>query len=163
MDNTCDMDHGASLFQDRGNDAVRTTKRRKGHLSFKSNFESGNLSKVRVIQDGLEYELYIRPDSNNPAYRLWFYFSVHNVRKYQRVLLTVVNFSKSRSLYREGMTPLVKSTSRPQFERIPERQVFYYRCPKHQRSYVLSFLFTFDKEEDVYYFAYCYPYTYVYW
>ena len=31
----------------------------------------------------------------------------------QRVIFNVVNFSKTKSLYRDGMSPLVKSTSRP--------------------------------------------------
>ena len=31
----------------------------------------------------------------------------------QRVIFNVVNFSKNKSLYRDGMSPLVKSTSRP--------------------------------------------------
>ncbi|CAF4031240.1 unnamed protein product, partial [Rotaria sp. Silwood1] len=29
-----------------------------------------------------------------------------------RVIFHIVNFSKAKSLYRDGMTPLVKSTSR---------------------------------------------------
>ena len=31
----------------------------------------------------------------------------------QRVIFNIVNFSKTKSLYRDGMSPLVKSTSRP--------------------------------------------------
>lgn len=63
--------------------------------------------------------------------------------------------------------------------------MFYYRCPDHNKNYVLSVAFAFDKEEDTYQvsarilkpcklgtdsiflfvynyvqFAYCYPYTY---
>ncbi|TNN75376.1 Cytosolic carboxypeptidase 6 [Liparis tanakae] len=30
-----------------------------------------------------------------------------------RVIFNVVNFSKTKSLYRDGMSPVVKSTSRP--------------------------------------------------
>jgi hypothetical protein len=43
---------------------------------------------------------------------------------------------------------------------VPERNVFYYRCPNHKKNYVLSFLFEFDREDDVYFFAYSFPYTY---
>uniref|UniRef100_A0A1I8FTS3 Peptidase_M14 domain-containing protein n=1 Tax=Macrostomum lignano TaxID=282301 RepID=A0A1I8FTS3_9PLAT len=50
-----------------------------------------------------------------------------------RVIFTIVNFSKTKSLYREGMTPVVKSTSRPKMH------VYYYRCPEHRKNYVLSF------------------------
>ena len=48
------------------------------------------------------------------------------------------------------MSPLVKSTSRPTWQRIPAKNVFYYRCPDHQKNYVLSFAFAFDREDDVY-------------
>lgn len=106
-----------------------------------------------------EYDLQIQPDSHNHRYRVWFYFSISNVRKKQVVVLNITNFSKGKSLYREGMTPLVRSTSRPHWQRMPSRNTFYYKCPRHN-SYVLTFVFEFDLEEDVYYFAYCYPYTY---
>uniref|UniRef100_A0AAV2KUI6 Uncharacterized protein n=1 Tax=Knipowitschia caucasica TaxID=637954 RepID=A0AAV2KUI6_KNICA len=33
----------------------------------------------------------------------------------QRVIFNVVNFSKTKSLYRDGMSPVVKSTSRPKW------------------------------------------------
>jgi hypothetical protein len=72
----------------------------------------------------------------------------------------VVNFSKSKSLYREGMSPLVKSTSRPKWQRIPAKNVYYYRCPEHKKNYVMSFVFCFDVEDDVYQFAYAFPYSY---
>ncbi|KAG5444260.1 Cytosolic carboxypeptidase 6, variant 2 [Clonorchis sinensis] len=57
------------------------------------------------------------------------------------------------------MSPLVRSTSRPQWSRIPHKNVFYYRCPEHRRNYVMSFAFCFDREEE-YQFCYCYPYTF---
>ena len=44
--------------------------------------------------------------------------------------------------------------------RIPAKHVYYYRCPDHRKNYVMSFSFCFDKEDDVYQFAYCYPYSY---
>ncbi|XP_048067462.1 BEN domain-containing protein 5 isoform X5 [Megalobrama amblycephala] len=58
------------------------------------------------------------------------------------------------------MSPVVKSTSRPKWQRLPAKNVYYYRCPDHRRNYVMSFAFCFDREDDVYQFAYCYPYTY---
>ncbi|KAL1270155.1 hypothetical protein QQF64_032444 [Cirrhinus molitorella] len=33
----------------------------------------------------------------------------------QRVIFNIVNFSKTKSLYRDGMSPVVKSTSRPKW------------------------------------------------
>ncbi|MGH0137273.1 UNVERIFIED_CONTAM: hypothetical protein FKN15_069597 [Acipenser sinensis] len=45
-------------------------------------------------------------------------------------------------------------------QRLPAKNVYYYQCPDHQKNYVMSFAFCFDKEDDTYQFAYCYPYTY---
>ncbi|TFK10160.1 Cytosolic carboxypeptidase 6 [Platysternon megacephalum] len=45
-------------------------------------------------------------------------------------------------------------------QRLPPKNVYYYRCPDHRKNYVMSFAFCFDREDDVYQFAYCYPYTY---
>nr|XP_033771409.1 BEN domain-containing protein 5 isoform X2 [Geotrypetes seraphini] len=77
-----------------------------------------------------------------------------------RVIFNIVNFSKTKSLYRDGMAPMVKSTSRPKWQRLPAKNVYYYRCPDHRKNYVMSFAFCFDREDDIYQFAYCYPYTY---
>ena len=71
-----------------------------------------------------------------------------------------VNFSKTKSLYRHGMTPIVRSTSRPAWERLPPKSVFYYKSPRHKNNYVLSFVFVFDEPNDDYEFAYTYPYTF---
>ncbi|KAI3368784.1 hypothetical protein L3Q82_025770, partial [Scortum barcoo] len=182
---------------------------RKGHLVFDACFESGNLGRVDYISE-FEFDLFIRPDTCNPRFRVWFNFTVENVREtqclsfslslasselcdwltevvtchrdtlyevlfltfggfnvtsvfcivFQRIIFNVVNFSKTKSLYRDGMSPVVKSTSRPKWQRLPAKNVYYYRCPDHRRNYVMSFAFCFDREDDVYQFAYCYPYTY---
>jgi len=55
-----------------------------------------------------EYEISLRADTNNPKYRLWFYFCLRNNKPGQRVLFHVVNFSKSKSLYRDGMSPTAR-------------------------------------------------------
>ncbi|XP_008291409.1 cytosolic carboxypeptidase 6 [Stegastes partitus] len=87
-------------------------------------------------------------------------FQIRGCHSSERVIFNVVNFSKTKSLYRDGMSPVVKSTSRPKWQRLPAKNVYYYRCPDHRRNYVMSFAFCFDREDDVYQFAYCYPYTY---
>ncbi|XP_066450865.1 cytosolic carboxypeptidase 6 [Eleutherodactylus coqui] len=132
---------------------------KKGHLIFDACFESGNLGRVDYISD-FEYDLFIRPDTCNPRFRVWFNFTVENSKEYQRVIFNIVNFSKTKSLYRDGMSPVVKSTSRPKWQRLPSKNVYYYRCPDHRKNYVMSFAFCFDRDDDVYQFAYCYPYTY---
>ncbi|XP_043281391.1 cytosolic carboxypeptidase 6 isoform X2 [Venturia canescens] len=134
-------------------------KAKKGHLCFDAAFETGNLGRVDLISE-YEYDLFIRPDTCSPRLRLWFNFTVDNVRAEQRVIFNVVNISRSRNSFRDGMTPLVKSTSKPKWQRIPRRQVFYYKSAQHQNHHVLSFAFNFDREEDVYQFALTYPYSY---
>ncbi|XP_077929303.1 cytosolic carboxypeptidase 6 isoform X4 [Halichoerus grypus] len=121
--------------------------------------EAGNLGRVDQVSE-FEYDLFIRPDTCNPRFRVWFNFTVENVKESQRVIFNIVNFSKTKSLYRDGMAPMVKSTSRPKWQRLPPKNVYYYRCPDHRKNYVMSFAFCFDREEDIYQFAYCYPYTY---
>jgi murein tripeptide amidase MpaA len=107
-----------------------------------------------------EYDLCLRPDTCNPRHRLWFNFTVDNCKQDQRVLFNIVNISKNNNLFNQHMTPLVKSTSRPKWQRLPKEHVFYYKSPMHQNHYVLSFPFIFDREEDVYQFALTYPYSY---
>lgn len=75
---------------------------------------SGNLGRVDYITE-IEYDIFIRPDTCNPRFRVWFYFTVENVKSDQRVIFNIVNFSKTKSLYREGMSPVVRSTSRPKW------------------------------------------------
>eukprot|EP00047_Mylnosiga_fluctuans_P020776 m.96273 g.96273 ORF g.96273 m.96273 type:complete len:493 (+) comp8626_c0_seq4:70-1548(+) len=129
----------------------------RGDLIFNAHFESGNLSRVEQI-DEVEFDLYIRSDTQNPKQRIWFHFTVRNTAIGQRAIFNFVNYSKSKSLYRHGMTPLVRSTSRPQWQRIPPQNLFYYKTGKKSSQFSLAFLF--DNEEDTYHFAYCYPYTY---
>uniref|UniRef100_A0A7S4NYK6 Peptidase M14 domain-containing protein n=2 Tax=Guillardia theta TaxID=55529 RepID=A0A7S4NYK6_GUITH len=127
---------------------------------FASNFENGNLDAARETVPQAEWDLEIRGDTNNSKYRVWFYFAVSNVKNKQVCIFNVINFSKGRSLYREGMTPLVRSTKRTHWQRIPSRNSFYYKSPKHKMNYVLSFIFEFDNEDEEYFFAYSFPYTY---
>ncbi|TRY70572.1 hypothetical protein TCAL_08721 [Tigriopus californicus] len=102
----------------------------------------------------------VRPDTSNPRVRFWFHFSVENVRKKQRIIFNVVNLSKSRNLFQQGMAPVVRSTNRPKWLRLPSSQVYYYRSPEHSNKVVLSFAFVFDNEEESFYFALTFPYSY---
>ena len=59
------------------------------------------------------------------------------------------------------MTPVVKSTSRPKWQRLKTSQVYYYKSPEHSNNMVLSLAFAFDREEgEIYSFALSYPYSY---
>ncbi|KAF6216574.1 hypothetical protein GE061_000917 [Apolygus lucorum] len=134
-------------------------KAKKGHLCFDASFECGNLGFVDLINQH-EYDLFIRPDTCNPRVRLAFNFTVENSKPDQRVIMNIINFSKRRNCFLYGMTPIVKSTSRPNWQRMPNNNVFYHSSPYHNNNYVLSLAFNFDKEDDVYEFAFCYPYSY---
>ena len=132
-------------------------------LIFDASFESGNLAEAQLVcESPLEYDLHIRPDTLNTRHRVWFYFSVHGAIRGQKVLINLVGHSKTKSLYRDGMAPVVSSSRRPYWERIPEGCVYYYRSARHNKQYVLSFPFCFERADEVYYFAYCFPYTYSY-
>eukprot|EP00753_Platysulcus_tardus_P018221 PLAT6783.1.p1 GENE.PLAT6783.1~~PLAT6783.1.p1 ORF type:complete len:613 (-),score=151.44 PLAT6783.1:86-1924(-) len=130
----------------------------EGNLQFSADFESGNMEKAVKIGAN-EYDIYIRSDVNNSKYRVWFYFELWNGHAGQRVLLNIVGFSKTRSMYRNGMTPVMRSSVDRSWQRLPARQVFYYRCPRHGRAYSLSFLLPVERGV-CYQLAYCFPYTY---
>jgi hypothetical protein len=97
-------------------------KAKRGHICFDATFETGNLGRVDLISE-FEYDLFIRPDTCGPKLRFWFNFTVDNVKADQRVIFNIVNISKSTNLFRQGLTPLVKSSSRPKWQRIPREQV----------------------------------------
>lgn len=134
-------------------------KAKRGHLCFDAAFETGNLGRADLISE-FEYDLFLRPDTCNPRHRFWFNFTVDNVKQDQRVVFNIVNISKSRNLFKDGLTPLVKSSGRPKWQRLPRNHVFYYRSPVHQNHYVLSFAFAFEKEDEVYQFAAAPPYSF---
>ncbi|XP_025833331.1 cytosolic carboxypeptidase 6 [Agrilus planipennis] len=133
-------------------------KAKRGHLCFDASFETGNLGRVDLVNE-FEYDLFLRPDTCNPRFRFWFNFTVENVKQDQRVIFNIVNMSKCRTLLSEGMTPLVKSSTRQKWQRIPKRYVFYHRSPYHRGNYILSFAFGFD-EDEIFQFALTAPYSY---
>lgn len=87
---------------------------KRGHLCFDAAFETGNLGRADLVGE-FEYDLFLRPDTCNPRYRFWFNFTVDNVKQDQRVIFNIVNISKNRNLFKEGLTPLVKSSGRPKW------------------------------------------------
>ena len=102
-------------------------------------FSSRSTIAHRAVNDyNRQHERYI-------FFRFWFHFTVENTRKDQRVIFNVVNLSKNRSLFAEGLTPVVKSTTRPRWQRMLKQNVFHYKSPLHHEHFVLSFAFTFDR------------------
>nr|XP_037866500.1 cytosolic carboxypeptidase 6 [Bombyx mori] len=134
-------------------------KAKRGQLCFDAAFECGNLGRADHITE-LEYDLFIRPDTCRPRSRFWFNFTVENVKQDQRVIFNLVNMGKELTLFNGDMTPLVRSTSRPKWQRIPRRLIFYHRSMAHRGRKILSIAFAFDKEEDIYQFTAAAPYSY---
>lgn len=60
-----------------GNVSYPTFSPPNGQLIFDADFESGNLGQVDVVSPD-EYDLFIRPDTCNSKYRVWFYFECKN-------------------------------------------------------------------------------------
>ena len=128
-----------------------------------TSFESANLASAKLVSlQPAEYDLQIRPDTLNARHKIWFYFSVRGARAGQKVIFNLLGYSKTKSLFREGMAPVVCSSGRPYWERMPPNSVYYYRSPRHDRQYVLSFPFCFERADETYYFALSFPYTYSY-
>ena len=49
----------------------------KGTIIFNADFEAGNLGRVDMITTE-EFDLFIRPDTCNSKYRVWFFFEAKN-------------------------------------------------------------------------------------
>ena len=49
---------------------------KKGHLQFSDSFEGGNIGKVVVCKPKQEYTIWLRADTANDKFRLWFNFTV---------------------------------------------------------------------------------------
>ncbi|CAF3429627.1 unnamed protein product [Rotaria socialis] len=136
---------------------------------FESRFESGNL--MKAIQVGeFDYELYLRYDLYTKRNTQWFYFRLQNIRAGKRYRFTIVNFFKPTSLYSYGMKPLIYSVLDAEdkgigWQRCGEDIVYYKNnlpAPDDSSSslYSLSWTCKFPNNNDTYYFAHCYPYTY---
>jgi hypothetical protein len=89
----------------------------------------------------------------------------------QTYRFTIVNLYKPSSLYNAGMQPLMYSDKKAEYHHIGWRRVGfnikYFRTDirrldtnSEQYYYGLTWSYTFTHDDDVCYFAHCYPYTY---
>lgn len=76
-----------------------------------SHFESGNIEKVfkSRSQASQEYHLFMNADTNTRGHQQWFFFRVRNTLKDVKYKFTIWNFTKPKSLYRDGMKPMWRS------------------------------------------------------
>ncbi|RWS27324.1 cytosolic carboxypeptidase 1-like isoform X2 [Leptotrombidium deliense] len=143
-------------------------------LLFESRFENANLRKV--IKTGVsEYTLLLNTDVNTSSFGQWFFFEVTSMKKDVEYTFNIINCRKQRSLYREGVRPLLFSKKENELNNCSWKRVAknitYYRnhfvdedsvsCILHEDPYyTLTFSLTFPHENDTCYLAYNYPYTY---
>ncbi|KAL5014989.1 hypothetical protein ScPMuIL_009259 [Solemya velum] len=141
-------------------------------LQFESRFESGNLRQARRVGQ-FEYELVLKTDLYTNRHTQWYYFRVQNVVPGITYKLRIINLLKKDSLYNYGMRPLVYSEKDAKMKGIGwvrtghhiyySRNVMHMHCPLLVRGipyYELEWQMEFGNENDTYYLAHCYPYTY---
>ncbi|KAM9278192.1 cytosolic carboxypeptidase 2 [Morus bassanus] len=134
-------------------------------LQFESRFESGNLQKA-VKVGPYEYVLTLRPDLYTAKHTQWFYFRIQNTRRDPLYRFTIANLAKPKSLYSEGMRPLLYSQRDAQSRGIGWRRVGadvrYYRGGggEEPAAFRLSWTARFPHDGDTCFFAHSYPYTY---
>ncbi|XP_037258528.1 cytosolic carboxypeptidase 2 [Falco rusticolus] len=135
-------------------------------LLFESRFESGNLQKA-VKVGPYEYVLTLRPDLYTCKHTQWFYFRVQNTRQDPLYRFTIANLAKPKSLYSEGLRPLLYSQRDAQSRGIGWRRVGtdlrYYRGGgggEEPATFCLSWTVRFPHNDDTCFFAHSYPYTY---
>jgi cytosolic carboxypeptidase protein 2/3 len=78
-------------------------------LIFDSRFESGNLRKASKVNN-VEYNLWLDNDLNTKGHTQWYYFKVvYQSDKPAKIQFNILNLSKTYSLYKQGMKPVVFS------------------------------------------------------
>ncbi|NXV03608.1 CBPC2 carboxypeptidase, partial [Cettia cetti] len=133
-------------------------------LLFESRFESGNLQKAIKVGP-YEYVLMLRPDLYTAKYTQWFYFRVQNTRQEPLYRFTIANMAKPKSLYGQGLRPLLYSQQDAQSRGIGWRRVGTDVCYSRGSAgepplFRLSWTVRFPHDGDTCFFAACYPYTY---
>ena len=111
-------------------------------IQFDANFESGNLASAERVNE-FEYDLFIQPDITTTT-RMWFYYRCQQCPINQPVLFNIVGINKNNTTFSTLQRVLVRSSSRPKWQRLPQEQQFYCHSSKHKcySSYpILSFVF----------------------
>ncbi|XP_033727310.1 cytosolic carboxypeptidase 3-like isoform X28 [Pecten maximus] len=142
------------------------------NLLFESRFESGNLRQARRVGQ-FEYELVLKTDLHTNRHTQWYYFRVQNAVPGIVYKFRIVNLLKRDSLYNYGMRPLCYSEKSAKTKQIGwiraghhisySRNIMHLHCPLLMRGipyYELEWQMSFPNEEDTYYLAHCYPYTF---
>ena len=145
------------------------------YVLFDSDFECGNIDQIRKRSD-VEYDLWIRNDTNGTSNLQWFYFRMRNPENFTDVIrLNIVNFTKGNSLFYYGMKPSFWSQQNYEingsgwfhggfnldYDISPYHGEINKMNPHKPKSYyACSFDFKFDFEMDEVFCAYTIPYSY---
>ena len=90
---------------DMGGKQTNSVKNDTGSVIFDSEFECGNIDQVRQ-RSMVEYDIWIRNDTNGSSNLQWFYFKMQNPESFTEMIrINVVNFTKGNSLFYYGMKP----------------------------------------------------------
>jgi hypothetical protein len=63
--------------------------------------------------------LFLRIDSNTRGHTQWYYFSIKNGKKNEKIILNICNITKGKTLYEQGMKPYI--FSRKKKEKLGEK------------------------------------------
>lgn len=107
----------------------------------------------------------LRPDLYTAKHTQWFYFRVQNTRQEPLYRFTIANMAKPKSLYGQGLQPLLYSQRDAQSHGIGWRRVgtdvCYYRGSAGEPPlFRLSWTMRFPHDGDTCFLAAGYPYTY---
>ncbi|XP_065062283.1 cytosolic carboxypeptidase-like protein 5 isoform X2 [Rhopilema esculentum] len=152
-----------------------------GPLLFFSNFDSGNLARVELIEEeqqstlqgedalkrsfyDLEYNVWTKPDCMNTTFengnRTWFHFGVRSLPSGKTVKINVMNMNKQCRLYSQGMAPVVRvcsSVKEGPWERLKGRVTYQ----MVDGNFVMTFTYRFPETRAAsVFFAFCYPFSY---
>ncbi|CAI2369656.1 unnamed protein product [Moneuplotes crassus] len=125
------------------------------------------------------YDLFLTPDSsfgNKPnkkgeftkfkltKHTQWFYYSTKNFAKDLRITFAIKNLYKKKSAYTKGMQPFVFSLKKHKETGIGWHRggelIRYTQNFDKPEQYTLRFVYTYEYEDDIVYFAHFQPYTF---
>jgi hypothetical protein len=88
-------------------DQVEMAKQ-EGVMRFHGNFECSNIEKVLTIEDGIEYDMYLRVDTNTNRHLRWFYFGISGLKPNSVFKINIRNMVRNTPFFSYGMKIAVR-------------------------------------------------------